>query len=104
MASESLRCYLRHECVDVHAVNLLEPARQRCDEVATAAPDVQRAPSSTRQVSKQPAVEVIVVAPRVPSVECSQPTGQTPLGPVGRVIGHPCNVVKPKRNSGRERW
>jgi hypothetical protein len=51
MASESLRCHRRHHCIDVHAVNVLESARQRCDQVATAAPDIQRTTSSVRQVT-----------------------------------------------------
>jgi len=79
---------------------MLESRRQRRDEITTAAPDIQRTTASVRQVSQEPAMKVIVVAPGMPTVERSQPTHKASLGLVRRLISHPCNVVKGRGGTG----
>lgn len=65
-----------HTRVRVGADHLVEAAGQLLHQRPLAAPDVQGHPATLGQVAQDPAVEVVVVAPRVAPVERREGTGR----------------------------
>jgi hypothetical protein len=85
-------CLLTHPGIAIGANYVLEGWREDRQELSTPAADVQNSPALGRQVRHDPAVEMVIVAPRVPVIQsthrlrCSA-SGHRPCQPPQRHAG-----------------
>ena len=93
---------LAHRGIDVRAVHFVEPDGQRGQQLTASATNIECPLAASGQVTQDPAVEVLVVVPRMGGVERIQSRSD----PLGHGMGQPTNVHRaslPGRRPGSEK-